>query len=72
MIKYAALILLDLSATFDTVDHTIIVDCLALWYGIGLSSVALSWFISAIVFLHHFIFRVVFPTNYLQSAYYLL
>ena len=62
--KVTALILLDMSATCD---HTIIVDCLSLWHGI--SSVALSWYISGIVFLHHSIFRVFSNTLlHLQST----
>ena len=37
-----ALTLLDLSATFDTIDHTIILDRLNVYYGI--SELALGWF----------------------------
>ena len=37
-----ALTLLDLSATFDTIDHTILLDRLNVYYGI--SELALGWF----------------------------
>ena len=37
-----ALTLLDLSATFDTIDHTILLDRLNVYY--GLSELALGWF----------------------------
>ena len=37
-----ALTLLDLSATFDTIDHTILLDRLKVYYGI--SELALGWF----------------------------
>lgn len=36
------LILLDLSAAFDTVDHTILIDCLKQW--VGISGSAQSFF----------------------------
>ena len=39
-----ALTLLDLSAAFDTIDHTIFLDRLNIYYGI--SELALGWFIS--------------------------
>ena len=37
-----ALTLLDLSTTFDNIDHTILLDKLKVYYGI--SDVALGWF----------------------------
>ena len=37
-----ALTLLDLSATFDTIDHTILLDRLNVYY--GMSELALGWF----------------------------
>ena len=39
-----ALELLDLSATFDTIDHTTLLSCLLDWFGVGSS--ALKWFSS--------------------------
>ena len=39
-----ALILLDLSSAFNTIDHTILLDRLNVYYGLG--ELALSWFIS--------------------------
>ena len=42
--KVTALTLFDLSATFDTVDHNILIKRLSIWYGI--SDTALGWFSS--------------------------
>ena len=39
-----ALTLLDLSAAFDTLDHSCITNLLATWYGID--GIALEWFVS--------------------------
>ena len=39
-----ALVLLDLSATFDTIDHSTLLGCLQSWFGVCGS--ALSWFTS--------------------------
>ena len=39
-----ALVLLDLSAAFDTIDHTTLHSCLLDWFGVGGS--ALKWFSS--------------------------
>ena len=39
-----ALVLLDLSAAFDTIDHKTLVDCLKDWFGVA--GTALDWFIS--------------------------
>ena len=42
--KATALVLLDLSATFDTIDHSTLLSCLLDWFGVGGS--ALKWFSS--------------------------
>ena len=39
-----ALVLLDLSAAFDTIDHTTLLSCLQNWFGVGGS--VLKWFTS--------------------------
>lgn len=40
--KATAVILLDQSAAFDTIDHTTLLDCLKTWFGVG--GKCLSWF----------------------------
>jgi hypothetical protein len=39
-----ALVMLDLSAAFDTIDHTTLLDCLHSWF--GFSGTVLNWFLS--------------------------
>jgi len=39
-----ALVLLDLSAVFDTIDHRVLLNCLSSWF--SLSGVVLDWFVS--------------------------
>jgi hypothetical protein len=36
--------MLDLSAAFDTIDHTTLLDCLHSWF--GFSGTVLNWFLS--------------------------
>jgi len=64
--KVTALTLLDLSAAFDTIDHSILIKRLALWYGI--SGRALNWFSSYLTDRHQAIkigncFSAVSPTS---------
>ena len=42
--RVTALTLLDLSAAFDTLDHSSITNLLVTWYGI--EGIALDWFMS--------------------------
>ena len=42
--RVTALTLLDLSAAFDTLDHSSITNLLSTWYGID--GIALDWFVS--------------------------
>ena len=41
-----ALVLLDLSAAFDTIDHTTLLNCLKSWFGV--CGTALKWFTSCL------------------------
>jgi len=45
--KVKALTLLDLSAAFETIDYSVILDCLSDWYGI--IGIALTWIHSFLV-----------------------
>ena len=64
--KVTALTLLDLSATFDTIDHGILIKRLSLRYGI--SGTALNWFLSYLTGRHQTIeiancFSAALPTS---------
>ena len=37
-----AVVLLDQSAAFDTIDHSTLIECLSSWFGVG--GVVLDWF----------------------------
>lgn len=39
--KYSVLVLLDMTAAFDTVDHDLLISCLH--HCVGISDLALSW-----------------------------
>ena len=40
--KATAVVLLDQSAAFDTIDHSMLIECLGSWFGVG--GVVLDWF----------------------------
>ena len=60
--KVTALTLLDLSAAFDTIDHSILTKPLSIWYGI--SGTTLSWLSSYITY----IYQTVRIANYFSAA----
>ena len=41
-VKATAVVLLDQSAAFDTIDHSTLMECLSSWFGVG--GVVLDWF----------------------------
>ena len=51
--KVTALTLLDLSAAFDTIDHSVLIDRLSAWFGVG--GYALKWFSSYLADRHQVI-----------------
>ena len=43
-----ALVMLDLSASFDTIDHSTLLSCLSIWFGV--SGSVLKWFTSYLTY----------------------